>query len=99
MAKSDRERSEDEERDLERALEKKREDLLGDMEENRNLTGSTTYETLGDVLNDENQQHGRRTQAASPRQIDNPGRSPLEDIREAERESREKREGTDERQT
>ena len=75
----------DEQRDLERALEKQhREDLLGDMEENRNLTGSTTWETLGDKINDENQQHGRRTQAASPREIDNEPRAANEDIRKKE---------------
>jgi hypothetical protein len=63
----------DDQRDLYRALEKqKREDLVGDMEENRNLTGSTTWETLGEKYNDENQQHGRRTQAASPREEQNP---------------------------
>ena len=71
----------DEPRDLEQALEKQhREDLLGDMEENRNLTGSTTWETLGDKINDENQQHGRRTQAASPREIDNEPRAANEDL-------------------
>jgi hypothetical protein len=31
---------------LERALERRTEDLTGDIEENRNLSGSTTYETL-----------------------------------------------------
>ena len=72
----------DDPRDLERALEKQqREDLLGDMEENRNLTGSTTWETLGDKINDENQQHGRRTQAASPREIDNEPRAANEDLK------------------
>ncbi len=30
----------------ERALQRKVEDLPGDMEQNRNLSGSTTYETL-----------------------------------------------------
>jgi hypothetical protein len=54
------------------------------MEENRNLTGSTTWETLGDKINDENQQHGRRTQAASPREIDNEPRAANEDIRKKE---------------
>ena len=72
----------DEPRDLEHALEKQqREDLLGDMEENRNLTGSTTWETLGDKINDENQQHGRRTQAASPREIQNEPRAADEDLK------------------
>ena len=71
----------DDQRDLDRALEKQREDLLGDMEENRNLTGSTTWETLGDKINDENQQHGRRTQAASPREIDNEPRAANEDLK------------------
>jgi hypothetical protein len=72
----------DSEEDLQRALEKPREDLLGQTEENINLTGSTTYETLGDVMNDENTQHGRRTQAASPREQQNPSRGPLDDIRD-----------------
>ena len=37
----------DSEEDLERALDRgPRPDLLGDIEENRNLSGSTTYETL-----------------------------------------------------
>jgi hypothetical protein len=30
----------------ERALQREKKDLLGDIEEDRNLTGSTTYETL-----------------------------------------------------
>ncbi|MEJ7811553.1 MAG: hypothetical protein WKG32_14165 [Gemmatimonadaceae bacterium] len=36
----------DETEELERKLSRAREDLPGDMEENRNLTGSTTWETL-----------------------------------------------------
>lgn len=36
----------DSEEALERALERKTEDLAGDIEQNRNLSGSTTYETL-----------------------------------------------------
>ena len=32
----------------ERALQREKEDLLGDMEQDRNLSGSTTYETLPD---------------------------------------------------
>jgi len=37
----------DSEEELERALDRgPRPDLLGDIEENRNLSGSTTYETL-----------------------------------------------------
>jgi len=43
----------DSEADLERALDRgPRPDLLGDIEENRNLSGSTTYETLPE-FNDE----------------------------------------------
>ncbi len=58
--------------DVDRALkQQKPEDLVGDMEENRNLTGSTTWETVDEKYNDENQQHGRRTQAASPREQQN----------------------------
>ena len=72
----------DEQRDLDRALQnQQREDLLGDMEENRNLTGSTTWETLGEKINEENQQHGRRTQAASPREITNEPRAANEDLK------------------
>ena len=33
---------------LERALQRRTEDLAGDIEENRNLSGSTTYETLSE---------------------------------------------------
>ncbi len=59
-----------EQRELDRALKRtEREELLGDMEENRNLTGSSTWETLADKINDENQQHGRKGQAQSPREI------------------------------
>ena len=60
----------DEQQALDRALERgQREDLLGDMEENRNVSGSTTWETLADKINDENQQHDRKGQAQSPREI------------------------------
>lgn len=38
----------DSQESLDRALQRPREDLLGDTEDNRNLTGSTTYETLPD---------------------------------------------------
>jgi len=39
----------DQQEELEQALQPEhREDLLGQMEENTNLTGSTTWETLGD---------------------------------------------------
>ncbi len=39
----------DREEDLQRALDRgPRPDLVGDMEENRNLDGSTTWETLPD---------------------------------------------------
>ncbi|HEU4641381.1 MAG TPA: hypothetical protein VFS44_02925 [Gemmatimonadaceae bacterium] len=78
MAKheSDKKKEADQQEELDRALrDQKREDLLGQTEENRNLTGSTTWETLGDEYNDENQQHGRRTQAASPREEQNPPRT------------------------
>ncbi len=71
MAKK-KNRKADSQNDVDRALEQqKREDLVGDMEENRNLTGSTTWETVGEKYNHENQQHGRRTQAASPREQQN----------------------------
>ncbi len=53
----------DDQQELDRALERgQREDLLGDMEENRNLTGSTTWETLDDDDNtdDRNKDQERR---------------------------------------
>jgi hypothetical protein len=43
---------------LDRALQRKVEDLTGDIEKNRNLSGSTTYETLreeGDAAPDARQ--------------------------------------------
>jgi hypothetical protein len=57
----------DDERDLERALEKKREDLPGDIEENRNLTGSTTWETL-DEESGEGHAQPRKQESASRQQ-------------------------------
>jgi hypothetical protein len=72
MAGSRKKKHGDTQDDVDRALrQQKREDLVGDMEENRNLTGSTTWETVDEKYNDENQQHGRRTQAASPREQEN----------------------------
>src|SRR5215217_795663 len=44
--RDDRNTQNDDEQELERALERPRIDLEGDTEENRNLSGSTTYETL-----------------------------------------------------
>lgn len=42
-------KKDDQQEDLERALQPEhREDLLGQIEENTNLTGSTTWETLGE---------------------------------------------------
>ena len=38
----------DSEDDLQRALERRTEDLAGDLETNRNMSGSSTYETLHD---------------------------------------------------
>jgi hypothetical protein len=69
MAKA--KKRDDERQELDRALEKRqqREDLLGDIEENRNVSGSSTWETLSDKINDENQQHGRKGQAQSPREL------------------------------
>ena len=59
-----------EQRELDRALQRPgRQDLEGDMEENRNLSGSTTWETLSEQTDDENQQHDRKGQAQSPREI------------------------------
>ena len=41
--------TDDSEEDLQRALERRTEDLAGDLETNRNMTGSSTYETLHDA--------------------------------------------------
>ena len=38
----------DSEDDLQRALERRTEDLAGDLETNRNMSGSSTYETLSE---------------------------------------------------
>ena len=38
----------DSEDDLQRALQRRTEDLAGDLETNRNMSGSSTYETLHD---------------------------------------------------
>lgn len=61
----------DNERDLERALEKKREDLPGDIEENRNLTGSTTWETLDEEGGEGEAQ--QRRQESAPRDRESSG--------------------------
>lgn len=44
------------------------EGLIGQTDENRNLTGSTTYETLGNEEFEKNQQTARKGQAESPRE-------------------------------
>jgi hypothetical protein len=49
----------DSQEDLDRALQRQNEDLVGDMETNRNLSGSTTYETLEDQ-EDESSGEGQR---------------------------------------
>lgn len=50
----------DQQQKLDHALERgAREDLLGDMEENRNLTGSTTWETLDEKEEGSDEQRGR----------------------------------------
>jgi hypothetical protein len=83
---ANRKKKTDTRKDVDRALkQQKREDLIGDMEENRNLTGSTIWETVGEKYNDENQQHGRRTQAASPREQQN---RPIEEDRNPPRTTR-----------
>lgn len=61
----------DEQQDLEEALrQEKREDLLGDMEENRNLTGSTTWENVGEERDDVKESQGRRRKAARIKEFD-----------------------------
>ncbi|HEX6534506.1 MAG TPA: hypothetical protein VF041_07910 [Gemmatimonadaceae bacterium] len=88
-------RDEKQQEELDRTLQEQgREDMLGQMEENRNLTGSTTWETLEEKYNDENQQHGRRTQAASPREQQNlRGQSSRSAERRQEEEERRASEG------
>jgi hypothetical protein len=44
----DREQQGDDSEAYERALQRENQDLLGDMEQDRNLSGSSTYETLPD---------------------------------------------------
>lgn len=57
------------ERELqERLKEGPPEGLIDQVGENRNLTGSTTYETLDERENDENRQTARKGQAQSPRE-------------------------------
>lgn len=52
--------NDDQQEELERALDKgPREDLIGDMEENRNLTGSTTWETLDEDEDEKGEQRDR----------------------------------------
>ena len=53
MERNNRDQQGDSQEDLDRALERQTEDLAGDMETNRNLTGSTTYETLPEQEGDE----------------------------------------------
>ncbi len=53
----------DSEDDLQRALERRTEDLAGDLETNRNMSGSTTYETLseeGDLDVSQGSERGNR---------------------------------------
>ena len=50
---NDRQQQGDSQEDLDRALQRQKEDLAGDIETDRNLTGSTTYETLPDQQGDE----------------------------------------------
>jgi hypothetical protein len=59
-------KKDDEQEELERALEKeKRDDLQGDTEENRNLSGSTTWETLEEEARGEGREHRRKGDEAS----------------------------------
>ena len=62
-------KNDDQQQELERALEKeKRDDLQGDTEENRNLTGSTTWETLEEEARGEGREHGRKGEEAGARE-------------------------------
>ena len=56
--RDDRNTQNDSEEELEQALDRHRIDLYGDMEENRNVTGSTTYETLPEFGGQELPKHG-----------------------------------------
>jgi hypothetical protein len=54
----------DSEEELQRALERRTEDLAGDLETNRNMSGSSTYETLSeegdlDVVQDNDRSGGQ----------------------------------------
>jgi hypothetical protein len=57
----------DSEEELQRALERRTEDLAGDLETNRNMSGSSTYETLSeegdlDVVQDNDRSGGQGDQ-------------------------------------
>jgi hypothetical protein len=68
--------AETDEQGLERALERTREDLPGDMEENRNLTGSTTWETLSEEQEEEAKRAGSERQAGTERAREEPPNPP-----------------------
>lgn len=53
MERNENQQQGDSQEDLDRALQRQNEDLVGDMETNRNLTGSTTFETLTDQQENE----------------------------------------------
>lgn len=46
--RNDEQQPSDDREAYDRALQRESKDLLGDMEQDRNLSGSTTYETLAD---------------------------------------------------
>ena len=52
---NNRQQQGDSQEDLDRALQRQQEDLAGDMETNRSLTGSTTFETLPDQEEEDEQ--------------------------------------------
>jgi hypothetical protein len=62
----------DDQKALDRALEKQKPDnLVGDMEENRNLSGSTTWETLGEE-DEENPKRDTSPKTSPKEQTQNP---------------------------
>ena len=71
----------DEQDDLERALQREPIDLPGDMEEDRNLSGSSTYETLAEEAEAEELEEPDEVDLEDPDDLDGDGRIFLDDNR------------------
>ena len=74
----------DEQDDLERALQREPIDLPGDMEEDRNLSGSSTYETLAEEAEAEGSEDAEEMDLEDledPDDLDGDGRIFLDDNR------------------